>query len=139
MNVSVRWRRSGWLALGFAVLWVVNQFLPLIPNPYFGTRLKWQETLTLSSGEQIRVGRNVKFTISCAIGGGPCSGRNWDWSRLESLDSPARFPLWDAPLFPILLDRDPQGRLWLIATTDDHVVLYASPVSASLYWPGNRS
>ena len=60
MNVSVRWRRRGWLALGFALLWVVNQFLPLIPNPYFGTRVKWQETLTLSSGEQIRVGRKAR-------------------------------------------------------------------------------
>ena len=80
-----------------------------------------------------RVGRNVKFTISCGIGG-PCSGRKWDWSRLESRDSPARFPLWDAPLFPILLDRDPRGRLWLIAGTDEFGVWLYNGYPDPPYW-----
>jgi hypothetical protein len=80
--------------------------------------LEWEEDVLLSSGETIRVARDIKFKRGAAFGGSPVGPAEWDRAVLRSLASPPLFPEWNAPLFAICLDRDSAGDWCVVAATD---------------------
>lgn len=80
--------------------------------------LEWTETVTLSSGEQIEIERDVAYSHPKYLGGGFGTARKWRKAILRSTAKPPLFPKWDAPLFAIYLDRDARGVWWLIGASD---------------------
>jgi hypothetical protein len=87
--------------------------------PSYRTKLKWEEDVTLGSGEVIRIARDIDCNREQSLGGEAAGARYWERAILRSVATPALFPEWDAPLYAICLDRDENGVWWLIAATDD--------------------
>lgn len=109
--------------------WYVNAFNSF----FFGTHLKWTESVSLSSGREIRVQREVKYGRTTGLGG-PVSGRLWEYSSIRSLESPAAFPELSVPMTLLYVDQDADGRWWIIASTEDSDFWIANLIPSPPYW-----
>jgi hypothetical protein len=87
--------------------------------------LRWTEPVTLDSGEVVRVRRHVEMWHHRALGGGFSSARQYRTSSIEPDDSSARFPTWDAPMVPIVLDKDPATDEWIVVASGDGCSIWA--------------
>jgi hypothetical protein len=79
--------------------------------------LEWRETVVLASGETVPIVRHLEYTVTGGIGG-PRSATRWRHAILRSDSSTPEFPVWDAPLKAMLLERDFSGKYWIVATTE---------------------
>ena len=82
--------------------------------------LTWVEPVQLASGETVKIRRHVSMIQQRAWGGGFASAPIYRASSIELIDSISSFPVWDAPLVPIVMDRDLASGEWvIIASVND--------------------
>jgi hypothetical protein len=80
--------------------------------------LDWSEPVVLKSGENIRVRRHVQL-VHEASSKGTQSAPLFQSSTVSLEKKEAEFPTWDAPLIPILLEKDPANDEWVIVASND--------------------
>jgi hypothetical protein len=81
--------------------------------------LRWSEAVTLASGEVVSVERHVVMIHERAFGGGFSSAPVYLTSSIRGDQASDAIPLWDAPLVPILIDKDPENGEWIIVASID--------------------
>lgn len=81
--------------------------------------LTWIEPVQLAAGETVNVKRHVVMWHERALGGGFSSAPVYKTSTIELLPSAPQFPVWDAPLVPLVIDRDPANGEWVIVASID--------------------
>jgi hypothetical protein len=81
--------------------------------------LTWVELVQLISGETVTIKRHVMMWHERAFGGGFSSAPIYKTSRIELSPGSADFPPWDAPLVPIVMDKDPANGDWIIVASID--------------------
>ncbi len=87
--------------------------------------LTWIEPVRLSSGEEVRIKRHVVMIHERAWGGGFSSAPIYKRSSIELVDGGSNFPVWDAPLVPLVIDKDPANGEWLIVASIDECGMWA--------------
>jgi hypothetical protein len=75
--------------------------------------MRWEESVTLASGETVKVKRHIRFRQEEAFGMG-LMAQNYLAASLEIVPAPKDFVVWNAPIIPILLDRDPANGEWVV-------------------------
>jgi hypothetical protein len=107
-------RRSTVFVLGLAAAALVTSSCePYDPN----ADLTWIEPVQLASGETVTIKRHVVFRQERAWGGGFASAPVYKTSSIELVPASAEFPVWNAPLMPIVLDRDPANNEWIVVAS----------------------
>lgn len=106
------WRRLLRVLMLGICLYVVYTMLHF---PYGERDIKWTETVPLSSGGTVNVRRvqSVEVTLTS-------EGRSGDLAKMAKVTSdsdPPAFPPWQAPMLPILIDRDPDTGAWVLIAT----------------------
>lgn len=81
--------------------------------------LRWNEPVTLASGDTVNIRRHVEMWHDRALGGGFSSVPVYRTSSIELIGSGARFPVWSAPMVPIVLDKDPAAGEWIVIAGAD--------------------
>jgi hypothetical protein len=84
-------------------------------TPYGDRTLHWDEAVTLASGEIVHIKRTQRIRTELNAGGP--SGNLALNAKLQSAEDPPAFPAWEAPMLPILLDRDPDTSEWILIAT----------------------
>lgn len=87
--------------------------------------LRWVEPVTLASGETIRVARHVEMIQTTAVGGGFVTTPVYKTSSISLIGSEGKFPLWNAPMVPIVLDKDSITNEWIIIAAADGCSIWA--------------
>jgi hypothetical protein len=97
--------------------------------------LIWTEPVRLASGETVRVRRHVVLRQDRSLSGGTVSAPVFEVSSVEILDSANRAAVWDAPVVPLVLDKDPQTGEWVIVTgTDSCEIWRRNGMPRPPYW-----
>jgi hypothetical protein len=98
----------------------------LMPSVFIGcgnspsrADLSWIEPVQLASGEELKVRRHVIVRQERAFGGGFASAAVYDTSTVSLDPSIPQFPVWNAPIVPIYLDKDPGTAEWIIIASSD--------------------
>lgn len=87
--------------------------------------MKWQESVELASGEVIFVKRHVRFRQERAAGlSGMLTAPVYETASIEIPGASSGFVMWDAPILPIYLDRDPKTNEWLVIGAEDGIALW---------------
>ncbi len=86
--------------------------------------LRWIEPVRLASGEEVKVNRHVVVIHQRAWGGGFSSAPVYKRSSIELLDDGSNIPAWDAPLVPLVIDKDPENGEWIIVASIDGCSLW---------------
>ena len=81
--------------------------------------LTWVEPVKLASGETVKIKRHVVMIRQRAWGGGFSSAPIYRTSSIELEPSSAAFPKWDAPVVPLILDKDLVNGEWLVIASAD--------------------
>lgn len=81
--------------------------------------LRWTEPVSLESGETVHIERHVEMWRERASGGAFSSAPFYKTSSLKLVGADNDFPLWNAPLVPLVLDRDPGSREWIVVAGTD--------------------
>lgn len=76
--------------------------------------LTWVEPVQLASGEEVKVKRHVVVIQERAYGGGFLAAPIYKTSSLELQVGSASYPIWDAPMVPVLVDKDPTNGEWVV-------------------------
>jgi hypothetical protein len=77
--------------------------------------------VTLASGEVIQINRHVLFRQEGAWGtGGGLSAPTYTTSSIDIIPSDREFVRWDAPMIPILIDRDEVTKEWIVIAGHDN-------------------
>jgi hypothetical protein len=79
--------------------------------------LRWTEPVQLASGETVTVRRHVFMVHNRALGGNFSSAPIYETSSLEVVGSDSELPMWDAPLVPVVLDKDGPSNEWVIVAS----------------------
>ncbi len=82
--------------------------------------MQWKEEVKLQSGEVIIVERSAQFKENWIPGGGGGSINKGMTLSIPVAVNGAPIERWDARFVPILLDRDPLTREWLLVATFFH-------------------
>jgi hypothetical protein len=90
--------------------------------------LTWIEPVQLASGETVNIKRHVVMVHERAFGGGYSSAPVYKTSTIEGLPNSPEFPVWDAPLVPILIDKDPATGEWIIVASIDECGVWIAPL-----------
>ena len=102
--------------LHFAAAGVLLYILAtMLRFPYGDREIKWTETVLLSSGETVSVHRVQRVEVHLTS-----EGRSGNLAKMATVTSdrdPPAFPPWQAPMLPILLDRDPDTGAWVLIAT----------------------
>ncbi len=86
--------------------------------------LTWIEPVQLSAGETIKIKRHIVMIHERAWGGGFSSAPIYTTSSIELEPSSAKLPKWDAPLVPVVLDKDAANGEWVIVASIDGCSLW---------------
>lgn len=121
VNKLVRFLRSIRSAMWISVVAVVTA---ACDNPPRSADLTWIEPVHLAPGETIEIKRRVMMWHERAFGGGFSSAPVYKTSSIELSPSSADFPIWDAPLVPVVLDKDPANGEWIIVASIDGCSLW---------------
>lgn len=81
--------------------------------------LRWTESVTLASGETVRIQRHVDMWHHRALGGGFSSAPQHKTSSIELAEGGDAASIWDAPMVPIVLDKDPATNEWIVVAGSD--------------------
>lgn len=94
------------------------------PDPPGTVRLQWKEQVVLAGGAKIEIERFVRFHWQQPWAG-PRSEDETQDAWLRSTLNPPAFPIWQAPMVPLVLDRDPGSGEWLLVATMSHCRVWA--------------
>jgi hypothetical protein len=118
--MSRTWKRIRAVSLGVLGLVVCSPFILnwyylrfIDPTGQDVNAMRWQESVRLASGEAITVDRYVKFRQEEALGMG-LMAIQFENATLNIVPAPPDFVPWSAPIYPMLLDRDPENREWIV-------------------------
>lgn len=81
--------------------------------------LLWEEPVALATGEVVRIVRHVKIWQERGYKGEFMSAATFDFSTIDLVGETSKFPTWNAPLVPILLEKDPANSEWVIIASSD--------------------
>jgi hypothetical protein len=81
--------------------------------------LRWTEPVALQSGGTVQIRRHVELWHHRALGGGFSSAKQFKTSSIEFADGGGKIPIWDAPMVPIVLDKDPATNEWIVVAGSD--------------------
>jgi hypothetical protein len=110
---------SGLSMSNFAFVALLVGLLVACDNAPRSVDLMWVEPVQLSSGETVQIRRHVNMLHERAFGGGAGSAPVYRTSTIEDLPGTPAIPVWDAPLVPIVLDRDTTTQEWIIVASED--------------------
>jgi hypothetical protein len=79
--------------------------------------LEWIEPVKLEAGSTVEIRRHVEMWHERASAGGFSSSPVYKSSSIELEPASPEFPIWDAPLVPLVLDKDPVSGEWLIVAS----------------------
>jgi hypothetical protein len=108
----------GWIILGLAALFCFGcDFSPR------SVELTWNEPVQVANGETVQVQRHVTMFHERQLGGGS-SAPIYNSSTIDLVGA-AEFPTWNAPMVPIVLDRDPGTGEWIVVAGIDGCSFWA--------------
>lgn len=120
------------MALIFACLAVVTTGCS---KPSSKAELIWTEQVRLQDGEFVMIKRHVVMSHTRALGGGFSSAPVYLTSSVEPASDGAGFNKWNAPLVPIVLEKDPSTHEWLlVATIDGCTIWLRNGLPRPPYW-----
>jgi hypothetical protein len=79
--------------------------------------LTWNKPVQITNGETVEVKRHVMMLHERQLGGGT-SAPIFESSTID-LTGSAEFPTWNAPMVPIVLDKDPGMGEWIVVAGID--------------------
>jgi hypothetical protein len=89
----------------------------------------------IEKGQTISIKRHVVFAHEHALGGGFSSAPVYKVSSIELVGGSSSFPRWDAPLVPLVLDKDLATDEWiLVASVDGCSVWERNGLPRPPYW-----
>lgn len=106
-------KRKLWLVGGFvavAGLWLV----------FSDPRIYWREEVQLQSGEVIVIKRTAQFSENWIAGGGGGSFNRGMTIDFDSPNKPDNPTIWNSLYDPLIIDKDPISKEWLIIATFTH-------------------
>jgi hypothetical protein len=81
--------------------------------------LRWTEPVILKSGGNVQIKRHVEMWHHRALGGGFSSATQFKTSSIELVENGVSVSIWDAPMVPMVLDKDPATNEWILVAGSD--------------------